>query len=158
MRRAHGGIAAKWIAERNQPVVGGPSHPDRRRAGGSLGGPSRTDRGTGQAFRERGLAVAKQDQQIGGAVVVGIDEGANVLPGRRVEVFNQIDLIVEIPIRFPAYEDAAFVILLDVRAAVEIGVDVDFGRQSPRIIVAPDIRATVVLKKLSLVVISAKPR
>ena len=87
----------------------------------------------------------KQDEQVGSAIVINVDDGSDVFVGRRVEFFDQIDAIVEIPVRFAADERPVLVILLDVGSAVEVGVDANFGGLSLIVVLAPDVRPAVAI-------------
>ena len=74
-----------------------------------------------------GLTALKQDQQVGGTVVVDVLDGTQRLTRGRVEFLDQVDPIVEVAIRLATHEGAAHVILVNIRSAVEIGIDGHLG-------------------------------
>ncbi len=59
--------------------------------------------------------------------------------GDRVEVLDEVHLVVEIAIRLAPNEGATVVVLADVRSAVEVRVDPDFAQPSVAAVHAPDI-------------------
>lgn len=63
--------------------------------------------------------------------------------GVRIELLNEICLTIEIPIRFATDENPALVVLRDVGAPIEIGVDLDFGELPPRVEATPDVGTAI---------------
>jgi len=94
-------------------------------------------------LRKNRLTISEQHEQVGRAVVVGIDDRARPSLRLRVELFHEIDLTVEVPIGFAPDEDTPLVILLDVGAAVEIAINVDFGELPSIVVATPNVRPTV---------------
>jgi len=88
----------------------------------------------------------KEDQQIGNAVRVHIGQRANDLPGRRIEILNEIELIVEIAIGLTTNENAVFVEFFDVRSPVEVRVDGDAGDAPVTAIGAPHVRPSIAIQ------------
>jgi hypothetical protein len=66
-------------------------------------------------LREDRLVFLKEDQQIGRAVEVDVDDGAHMFARRSVEFLDQIDSIVEVAVRLAAYEATTFVVLVNIR-------------------------------------------
>jgi hypothetical protein len=69
----------------------------------------------------------KENEYVGRAVVVNILDSALLLVRGVVELLYEIDAIVEVAIGLPAYEDTVSVVLVNIRSAIEIGIDSDFG-------------------------------
>jgi hypothetical protein len=107
--------------------------------------------------RENRPVIVKEHEQVRGPVVIDIDNGSNMFVSRCVELFHQIDLIIEIQIRFTSDEPPLVVILLDVGMAVEIGVDRCFGGPSLIVVVTPNIRPTVAITVFCSNVSSTRP-
>jgi hypothetical protein len=107
--------------------------------------PPQVDREHADVLREHRPAFVEEDEQVGGAVIIAVDDRSNVLVSRRVELFDQINPVVEIPVRFTPDELSVVVILLDVRAAVEIRVDSYFGGLAWLVVVLPDVRSAVAI-------------
>jgi hypothetical protein len=78
-------------------------------------------------LRKNRLAALKEDEQVGRAVVVNILNSALLLVRRVVELLHEIDAVVEVAIGLAAYEDTVFVVLVDIRSAIEVSIDGDFG-------------------------------
>jgi hypothetical protein len=102
------------------------------------------------AFREDRAAIVKEDEQISETVVVAVDDRPSPLVGGRVEFLDQIDLAIEIAIRFAAQEHAVrVVILLDVGAPVEIAVDRNLSETSLSVVSTPLVRPAVAIAILN---------
>jgi hypothetical protein len=104
-------------------------------------------------------AIAEQNEKIGSAVEIKIDDGTCVLVRHRVEFFDQVDLAVEVPIRLATDERAVeVVVLLDVGAAVQIAVEGYFSELSRIVARAPGIQPGVCVLRLRRNVPRAQPR
>jgi hypothetical protein len=64
---------------------------------------------------------------------------------RGVELFNEIDPVIEISIGFTSDERSVVVILPDVCATVEIRVNAYFSGLAVIVVLLPDIRSTVAI-------------
>ena len=86
----------------------------------------------------------EQNEQIGTAVVVDVDHRFRMLMRGRVEFLDQVDLAVEVPIRFASNEYAfRVVVLLDIGATVEVTVDGNLREMSRLIVPPPFVRPAV---------------
>jgi hypothetical protein len=95
------------------------------------------------------LAALKEDEQVGGAVVINVLDNSRLLVRRRVELLDEIDTVVKVAIRLSAYEYPALVVLANVRSAIEVGIDGHFGELAVTIVQAPDVGPTVAVPILS---------
>ena len=114
MGAAHGCVPAKGICERCQSVTVASALNEWRAVSDDVAGVPQIRGESVYPLRENGPAIVKEDEQVGDAVVIDIDGGSNVFVSGRVEFLNQIDLIIEIPIRFTPDERTVLVILLHV--------------------------------------------
>ena len=73
------------------------------------------------------LAALKEHEQVGHAVEVDVRHGTHRLARGGVEFLDQIDSIVEIPVGLAPDEGTAFVVLMNIRSAVEVGIDSHAG-------------------------------
>ncbi len=94
-------------------------------------------------LREDGSTVLKQDEHIGRAVVVDVLDRSHLVVRRVVELLDEIDAVVEIAIRLPPDQRTAFVVLVNIRATVEVAVDGDFREPPLTIVGQPEIRPAV---------------
>lgn len=94
-------------------------------------------------FRKDCPTALKEDEQVGPAVVVNVLDGTHAFVRRRVEFLDKIDLVVEVAIRLSAYEYTAFVVLVNIRSAIEVGIDGHFGELALMIVHAPDVGPAV---------------
>jgi hypothetical protein len=115
--------------------------------GGSPLRPRRKDR----------VAPLKEDEQVGGAVIVKVLDNSRLLVRRIVELLDEIDTVVKVAIRFSAYEYTAFVVLANVRSAIEVGIDGHFGELAVTIVQAPDVGPAVAVPILSAGGAGARP-
>jgi hypothetical protein len=96
-------------------------------------------------FGEDRPPLLEQHQQIGGTVEVDVDDGPDVFVRRRIKLFDEIDLTIEIAVRFAAEQDAAIVVLGGVGAAVPIAIERNFDETPAIVIVAPDVGSTIAI-------------
>ncbi len=98
----------------------------------------------GPALRQKNRsAVQKQHLQIRNPVVVDIYNRSRMCMRVGIKFLNQIGLAIEISVGLTAYQNAALVILLDVRAPIEIGIDVDLDQLALAVVTTPQIRAAI---------------
>jgi hypothetical protein len=69
---------------------------------------------------EDGMRTLKEHQQVRRAVVVEVNDRPHALPGDRVKVLDEIDLIVEVSIGLATDKDAAVVVLANVRQPIKV--------------------------------------
>jgi len=94
-------------------------------------------------LRKNRPAALKEDKQVGDAVEVDVYDGALFFVRRGVEFLDQIDTVVEVAIRLAADEGVTIVVLVNIRAAVEVRVDRPFGQLALPILLAPDVDSPV---------------
>jgi hypothetical protein len=87
----------------------------------------------------------KEDEDIRCAVMVEVDDGARTGAARRIKILNKIYLIVEIPIRFTADDDAFVVVLANIGLTIEVRVANYFGDAVVDIVDTPDVRSSIVV-------------
>src|SRR5580704_11989329 len=90
-----------------------------------------------------GLTALKEDQEVGGAIVVDVLNGTHPFARGGIEFLDQIDLVVEVAVRLATHEKATFVVLVNIRSAVEIGIDGYLRELAVTIVGAPDVGASV---------------
>ena len=78
-------------------------------------------------LRKDRLAALKEHEQVGRAVEVDVYDGTCMFARRGVEFLDEIDTVVEVAIRLAADECATFVVLVNIRSAVEVRIDGHFG-------------------------------
>ena len=113
-------------------------------------------RRTGPLPEDR-ATVSEQNEQVSRAVVVGVDDRPSLCVRLRIELFDEIRLTVEVPVRFATDENAPLVILFDVGATVEIAVNVDSAELSATVVATPSIGATIAVVILCLHLLSNRP-
>ena len=114
------------------------------------------NRRLGRRFREDGPTITEQNQQIGAAVIIDVHHRFCVQMRRRIEFLDQVDLAVEVSIRFAANQDALrVVVLLDIGTAVEITVDRYLGEVARLIVSTPLVWTSVAVAILGPDVLSA---
>ena len=94
-------------------------------------------------LRKDGLAALEEHEQVGRPVEVDVYDGPCMFARRGVEFLDEIDSIVEVAVRLAAYECTTFVVLVNIRSAIEVGIDDHFGDLALTIVHAPDIRLAV---------------
>jgi len=147
---SNGRILAEWIRHGREPArVAAPAHGLRtvRRslARWRFTRPFQIDRNRVRPLRDDQPATVKKDQQISGAIVINIYDRPEVFVCGRLELFDEIDLPVEVPIRFAPDQRTLVVVLVDVGAAVKVTVDGHLGENSPLVVLTPHIRSTVAI-------------
>jgi hypothetical protein len=94
-------------------------------------------------FRKDCLTALEEDEQVGRAVVVNVLDRTHTLVRRGVEFLDKVDLVVEVAIRLSAYEYITFVVLVNIRSAIEVGIEGHFAKLALRIVRAPDVGPAV---------------
>jgi len=90
-------------------------------------------------LRHDRLSALEEHEQIGRPVKIDIDDRPPRLLGPRIELLNEIDAIVEVAVGFASDERTSLVVFLDVRAAVEIGIERDTRESAVPVVDAPDV-------------------
>src|SRR4029077_20345861 len=93
-----------------------------------------------------GLAALEEHEQVGRPVEVDVDDGPLMFARRRIEFLDEIDAVIEVAVRFAAYECTTFVVLLNIRSAIEVGIDGHLGELSLTVVLAPDIGPPVAVQ------------
>jgi hypothetical protein len=141
---AKGRIRSKGIGQWSKAFAVA-SRIERVVLGQKIAGLSHTSRESGHVLRKNRPAFMKQNEQVGSAVIVAINDRPNVIVSCRVELFNEIDSIIEVSIGFTSDERAVDVVLLDVCATVEIRVDSYFRGLAVVVVLLPDVGSTVAI-------------
>ena len=89
--------------------------------------------------------LLEQDEEIGLAVEVDVDHTADRLAGIGIEVFREIDLPVEVTVRFTVAQRTVLILLLAIRLAIKVGVNRRMRQGAARIVNVPDVRSTIVI-------------
>ena len=76
---------------------------------------------------------------------------------RRIKLLDEIDLVIEIAIRLATYEDAPFVVLLNIRSPIEIGIYGDQGQLAIMVVQTPDIGRFVAIPIIDANVLGVWP-
>jgi len=85
----------------------------------------------------------KEHKQVGCAVVVDVLDHSHLLVRRVVELLDEIYTVVEVAIRLSSCEGTIFVVLVNIRSAVEVGIDRHFGEPTLTIVRAPEVGPAV---------------
>jgi len=101
--------------------------------------------GSRRPFGENRPAGLKEHQEVGGTVEIAVYDGPHMLMRRGVEVFHEIDAVVEVAVRLPVDERSAHVVFVDVRAAVEVAVDSLLNDQPLAVVGPPHIGTPVAI-------------
>jgi hypothetical protein len=133
-------IRAEWILKWRQLII--------RRAGRDVSVPGPVAAQNGGCNRMRplakdGLTTLKEDQQVGGSIVVDVLDGTHPFARRGIEFLDEIDTVVEVAVRLATHEGATFVILVNIGSAVEIGIEGHLGELAVTIVGAPDVGPSV---------------
>src|SRR5712692_4912819 len=94
-------------------------------------------------FQEDRLASLKEHKQVGRAVEVDVYDGTRVFARRGIEFLDEVDAVVEVAIQLASYEGATFVVLVNIRSAVEVRIDRHFGEPAEAIVDVPDVGPSV---------------
>jgi len=94
-------------------------------------------------FRKDRLTALKEDEQVGRAVVINVLDRTHAFVRRGVEFLDKIDLVVEVAIRLSVYEYTTFVVLVNIRSVIEVGIDGDLAELALTIVHAPDVGPAV---------------
>ena len=96
-------------------------------------------------LRKDRLAALEEHEHVGRPVEVDVDEGAFMFTRRRIEFLDEIDAVIEVAVGFAAYECTTFVVLVNIRSAIEVGIDSHSGELALRIVDAPDVGPSIVV-------------
>ena len=110
--------------------------------------PARERVGDGARLGKDRATRLEEHQEIGRAVLIDVDEGAGMLARQRIEVFDEVDPIVEVARRLAARERAVRVVLVDVGLAVEVGVDGSLDELAVDVVHPPDVGPAVAVAVL----------
>jgi len=89
------------------------------------------------------LTVGEEHEFIGLAIEIKIGDRTDLILRERVELLNEVDLIVEIAVGVAAKKDATVVDLLNVGSTVEVRVDGDGRELASPVEVPPDVGTAV---------------
>jgi hypothetical protein len=96
-------------------------------------------------LRKDGLAALEEHEQVGRPVEVDVYDGPCMFARGGVEFLDEIDTVVEVAIGLAAYERTMFVVLLNIRSAIEVGIDGHLRELALTIVHAPDVGPSVVV-------------
>jgi len=94
-------------------------------------------------LRKDGLAALEEHEQVGRPVEVDVYDGACMFTRRRIEFLDEIDAVIEVAVRLAAYECTTFVVLVNIRSAIEVAIDGHLSELALTIVHAPDVRPSV---------------
>jgi hypothetical protein len=97
---------------------------------------------------EGDMRPLKEHEQVRRAVVVEVNHRPDALPGDRVKILDEIDLIVEVSIGLATDKNAALVVLVNVRQPVEVAVSYDFRKAAVSVVDTPQVGLAVTVQVL----------
>src|SRR5215471_1964714 len=106
---------------------------------------------------EHYIAAAKEDEEISATIRVEVHDRSRTFAGRGIKIFNEIYLIVEIPIGLAANQRALGVVLADITPTIVVGVSKNFGQVILDIVDTPDVRPSIVVQILGHYRIAVRP-
>jgi hypothetical protein len=101
------------------------------------------DRGEVGPFLENRPSILEQNEQVRGAVEVDVDDLTRETPARRVELFDQIRAVVEVPIQLAPDEHAGDIVLAFVRPTIKVPVTGILNELIVGVVDPPDIGPSI---------------
>src|SRR5258708_12418823 len=97
-----------------------------------------------------GPAIQEEDAQIGAAVEIDVDDGLQRRVRLGIELFDELNAFVEVPVGLAPPQRAFAVLPVPVWIAVEIAVDRDMLQIAPCVVIPPTVWRPVIILTLNI--------